>query len=373
MATPRARIIGSGEFHHRILQELGKAAQSDVEVLLLGESGVGKDLYARWIHENGSRASGRFVPVNCGGVPVALFENELFGHVGGAFTGARPSCSGLVAEADGGTLFLDEIDTLDPATQIKLLRFLQQREYRRLGESRLRTANVRIVAASNADLGRLVQEARFRSDLFFRIHVFPVRIPPLCERREDIAPLLTEFIQRSAETLGVPPITLTDAAVRRLKGYSWPGNVRELENCVRYLTSLRLDRAADVPDLRLFHDLASGNGSAPSAAVDASALSFRDAKRSFVGAFERGYIIDALRSCRGNISRAARASGKPRRAFFELMKKHGVDAAEYRMTLPATELVPADPVPMRRADAPADDRPGRGPLAHVFTPATRFI
>ena len=331
------RIIGRSGFHRRVLDELANAAQTDVEVLLLGPSGVGKELYARWTHDQSARAGRAFVPVNCGAVPVALLENELFGHVGGAFTGARPSSEGLVAEADGGTLFLDEIDTLDVSAQVKLLRFLQQREYRRLGETRLRKANVRIVAASNADLPRSVREARFREDLFFRIHVFPVRIPPLRERMEDIQPLLMDYVQRCAELYGVEPVRFSTEAMRRLENYSWPGNVRELENCVRFLTSLRLGRPVETQDLRLLDELAVPGApqlSAPTpsagAARASSLVPLRDAKRSLVGDFERNYVIEALRASSGNIARAARASGKPRRAFFELMRRYGVSATDYR-------------------------------------------
>jgi two-component system response regulator GlrR len=331
------RIIGRGELHRRILGELANAAQTDVEVLLLGPSGVGKELHARWLHEHSARAARPFVPVNCGAVPIDLFENELFGHVGGAFTGARPSSEGLVAEAEGGTLFLDEIDTLEASGQVKLLRFLQQREYRRLGENRLRQANVRIVAASNADLARSVRESRFREDLFFRIHVFPVRIAALRERMEDVEPLLEEYVQHSAELYRIPPVRFTAQARRRLETYAWPGNVRELENCVRYLTSLRLERPVEVSDLKLLDELTPAD--APSVAAlrpaedEASVrgpVPLREAKRSLVGDFERNYLIDALRASHGNIARAARASGKPRRAFFELMRRHGVCAGDYR-------------------------------------------
>jgi len=336
MKSSGVRVVGRGEFHARVLGELANAAQTDVEVLLLGPSGVGKELYARWVHEHSARSARSFVPVNCGAVPVALLENELFGHVGGAFTGARPSSDGLVAEADGGTLFLDELDTLEPSAQVKLLRFLQQREYRRLGENRLRRANVRIVTASNADLPRLVRESRFREDLFFRVHVFPVHILPLRDRRDDIEPLLEEYVQRCADMFGLERIRFTVEALRRLETYSWPGNVRELENCVRYLTSLRLGRPVEAGDLRLLDELAPVDAlrrpEAPplrNGAAD-GLVSLRDAKRTLVGDFERSYVVDALRTSHGNIARAARASGKPRRAFYELMRKYDVCAERYR-------------------------------------------
>jgi DNA-binding NtrC family response regulator len=297
MAAANVRLIGRSEFHSRVTGELERAAQTDVEVLLLGPSGVGKELYAHWVHEHSPRASHAFVPVNCGAVPIALFENELFGHVGGAFTGARQSNDGLVSEAEGGTLFLDEIDTLEPCGQVKLLRFLQQREYRRLGENRLRKANVRILAASNVDLSRYVLESRFREDLFFRLHVVPIRIPPLRERREDIEPLLSAYVSAFAEQYGTTPIRFSPAAVQRLEHYSWPGNVRELENVIRYLTSLRLSRDVAPEDLRLVDELAgsvvqpalplrsalAAPAAASSPASGAAHVSLRDAKRTLVG------------------------------------------------------------------------------------------
>ncbi len=333
---PGTGLIGRGEAHRKALRELAAAAATDVEVLILGPSGAGKEMYARWIHEHGARSNAPFVPVNCGAIPVALFENELFGHVGGAFTGARVSSEGMVAEAEGGTLFLDEIDTLDPSAQVKLLRFLQEREYRRLGESRIRKANVRILAASNADLVQLVREARFREDLMFRVRVFPLRVPPLCDRSEDIEPLLDAFIRRCADDLGSAPIRLSAGAMRHLEAYSWPGNVRELENCVRFLTSLRLGRLVEPGDLMLVGNTPAPQERAttarPTATDGPPALatqSLSDAKRELVTRFERGFVIDALRANRGNIAHAARASGKSRRVFFELMRKYSVCASDF--------------------------------------------
>ncbi|HEY6176581.1 MAG TPA: sigma-54 dependent transcriptional regulator [Kofleriaceae bacterium] len=337
VSRTNTQIIGRGEFHRRALRELAAAAGTDVEVLLLGPSGVGKELYARWIHEHGARAARKFVPVNCGAVPVTLFENEFFGHVGGAFTGARASSDGLVAEAEGGTLFLDEIDALELSAQVKLLRFLQEREYRRLGEGRIRKSNVRIITASNADLLSLVRESRFREDLMYRVRVFPLRIPPLCERSEDIEPLLAEFMRRCSDALQVSPICFTTEALRHLETYSWPGNVRELENCIRYLTSLRLDRPVEPGDLKLLDCQRAGSAGPAGLATGpngeqhaAGQLSLREAKRRLVSHFERDFVIDAIRSSRGNIAHAARASGKTRRAFFELMRKYSVCASDYR-------------------------------------------
>ena len=334
------RIIGRSDYHRKAMRELAAAASTDVEVLLLGPSGVGKELYARWIHAHSVRAGNNFVAINCGAVPLALFENELFGHAGGAYTGAKVSSEGLVGEAEGGTLFLDEIDALEVPAQVKLLRFLQEREYRRLGESRIRKSNVRIITASNADLLCLVRQQRFREDLMYRVRVFPLRIPPLCERSEDIRPLLDEFVRRCASGFQVSPIYFAPEAMRHLESYSWPGNIRELENCVRYLTSLRLKRAVEPADLRLLDGVgvprparrATDNppteaGSPPPSSAP---VSLREAKRKLVTHFERDFVIGAIRTSRGNIAHAARAAGKTRRAFFELMRKYSVQADDYR-------------------------------------------
>ena len=325
-------LVGRSVLHRRLLARLGRVAPTDAEVLISGPTGVGKELYARSVHRLSARASAAFVPLNCGALPPDLFENELFGHVGGAFTGARQHRAGLVEEAEGGTLFLDEVDTLSPPCQVKLLRLLQEKEYRRLGESRTRRANVRIVAATNADLLAAVRERRLREDLFFRLRVFPLEIPPLRARPEDIEPIRDECVARYAAAYRLPPVVFGDAAVERMLHYSWPGNVRELENCVRYLTCLQLTRPAAPADLPLL-DVSDGDDEGEADATAAMRVfverPLREAKRDLVSMFEREYLDHALRATNGNIARAARRSGKARRAFFELMRKHGMQASGY--------------------------------------------
>jgi two-component system, NtrC family, response regulator GlrR len=312
-------MVGCSDLHQHLLEQLTKFALTDAEILLTGATGTGKELYAGFVHRQSQRAKAAFVPVNCGAIPDQLLENELFGHVGGAFTGAQPRTEGLVAAAEGGTLFLDEIDTLSLPCQVKLLRFIQQKEYRRLGETRLRRANIRFIAATNADLLAAVKAGRFREDLFFRLRVIPVEIPPLWKRKDDIEPLLDQYASHYAELYRVNPITFDPKALERMKNYSWPGNVRELENCVQYLTCVQLDHAVQVEDLPLL------NVEEEEAPTEiAPGLSFQDAKRELVTIFEREYLEEALRRSRGNIAEAARASGKARRAFFELMRKHGI-------------------------------------------------
>ncbi len=321
-------LVGVSESHLGVMALLARVAGTDAEVLVTGPSGVGKELYARHLHAKSKRAERPFVAVNCGAIPSALFENEFFGHAAGAFTGAKGHVAGLFAEAEGGTLFLDEVDALAKHDQVKLLRVLQEREYRRLGESYLRRANVRLVAGTNADLVTRVREGAFRQDLYFRLRVFPVEVDALCDRPADIPPLLAHFADACACEYGIAPIVLSPAARATLQGYEWPGNVRELQNCVRYLTCLQLDRPVAPGDLPILRESLSAEP--PAATSYDEEASFQDAKDEVVTDFERSYLEAALRKARGNVSAAARASGKHRRAFFELLRKHDLDAKRYR-------------------------------------------
>jgi two-component system, NtrC family, response regulator GlrR len=322
-------MVGRSSAHQQLLERLSRFALSEAEILLTGPTGVGKELYARFVHNNSSRSKAEFVPVNCGAIPDGLLENELFGHVGGAFTGALPRSDGLVVTAEGGTLFLDEVDTLSLPSQVKLLRFIQEKEYRRLGETRIRRANIRLIAATNADLQDSVRSGQFREDLFFRLRVIPIEVPPLQKRPDDIRPLLDNYIAHYAELYHVEPITFSKAALDRMEGYRWPGNVRELENCVQYLTCLRLEHSVEVEDLPLLTC-----DEAQSLPTNGFGQSFQNAKRELVNLFEREFLEDALRRSGGNIAEAARVSGKARRAFFELMRKHGVKAVNPGHSLP---------------------------------------
>jgi DNA-binding NtrC family response regulator len=323
-STPFLGIIGRSRAHQEILQQVERVARFDAEVLITGPTGTGKEVYARHLHARGPRSAKAFVAVNCGALPGDLFENEMFGHVGGAFTGARALSVGLVAAAEGGTLFMDEVDALPPPAQAKLLRFVQFREYRRLGDARVRSADVRIVSASNADLGVAVRQGLFREDLLFRLKVIPIHVPPLRERRDDIPEFFQTFGVTYAHHYGVEPIRFSSQAWQALTLHDWPGNVREVENCVRYLTCLQLRRSVEPDDLpfrsvprevnELGHDLAN--------------IPMKQAKRDLIRRFERRYLEDALRQSNGNITHAARASGKDRRAFFELLRRHGLQAAK---------------------------------------------
>jgi DNA-binding NtrC family response regulator len=315
-------LVGKSATHTELIKKLQKIAPTDAEVLISGATGTGKELYANYIHQHSTRAKQSFVPVNCGGLPVELIENELFGHVGGAFTGARPRSEGLVAAAQGGTLFFDEVDSLPLGGQVKLLRFLQDRDYRRLGETHLRQANVRIIAATNADLLSAVRAKSFREDLFFRLRVVPVEVPSLNQRPDDIPLLIDTFAERCSEGYKLPRVVIGSSALERLKSYSWPGNIRELENCIKYLTCLQLGRRVDPSDLPLLGLSETDESPASDAIAEVGPL--KAMKRELICEFERAYLESALRRSGGNIAAAARASGKPRRAFFELMRKRGV-------------------------------------------------
>ena len=333
------RLVGSSRAHKEVLEKLSRIAPTDAEVLLTGPSGVGKELYANQVHLQSARSHCRFVPVNCGSLSSDLIDNTLFGHVGGAFTGATALSEGLVSEAEGGTLFLDEVDSLSIPCQTKLLRFLQDQKYRRLGESRLRQANVRVIAATNCDLEMAVNDARFRMDLFFRLRVVPVEIPPLSRRAEDIPELVAAFTARSAEAYRLPELEFRAEAIARMQRYEWPGNIRELENCISYLTCLQLGRPIAPDDLPFLTRLrcseaASAEDNSEAEQPDESSDTLRDAKSRLISEFERQYIERALRATSGNVSAAARMCGKNRRALFELMRKHEISSDEYRIAPP---------------------------------------
>lgn len=312
--------------------QVAAAARNDAEVLIVGPTGVGKELYARQVHEESRHCHGAFVPVNCGAMPAELFENEMFGHVGGAFTGARARQLGLVQRASQGTLFLDEIDSLPLVNQVKLLRLIQEREFRALGDTKTQRVDLRIVAATNVDLTARAFAGEFRQDLFFRLRVIPITVPPLRERPEDIRPLMNHFIARYALQYRREPVRISEAAAQRLEAYAWPGNVRELENCARYLLCAYAGEVVGVEQLPL---LALGEESVlrseqvTSWPVAEQPLGhFNERKREVVQAFERSYLREALARHNGNVSAAARASGKHRRAFFELMRKNGLTSSQ---------------------------------------------
>ena len=320
--APRIRgLVYAGSAFDKVAQRLRKIAICESTVLIQGETGTGKEVCAQAIHYLSARADMPCVAINCGAIPTELVESELFGHVKGAFTAAgQPRC-GLIQEAEHGTLFLDDVDCLPMAAQAKLLRFLQEHEYRCLGANAVRHANVRVVAASNRPLSDLVSTGHFRADLFYRINVLTLTLPPLRERREDIEPLALHFLRQCALEHHRAEPRLTPAAWLRLLTYAWPGNVRELRHVVERAALLSDGAVIDSGDIEL--------DAAPDAGRQALDT-FQTMKTRVVAAFERQYIETLLAHSQGNVAAAARVAGKHRRAFFELMRKHSISSEAFR-------------------------------------------
>ena len=316
------KLVGRSPAFLEVLGLIRRFAVCDATVLVQGETGTGKELVARAIHYLGARRSFPFIPVNCGALPDTLVENELFGHARGAFTDARDARRGLIAEAQGGTLFLDEVEVLTPKVQVTLLRFLQDLEYRPVGGAVVRNANVRIIAASNANLQVLQRENHFRQDLLFRLNVLTIDLPPLRARQNDVVLLAELFLKRLAEQYRRPPKRLHEDAVARLTHHAWPGNVRELENLIHreFLTT-------DGPLVHLQGlPLPATGGQEPKGGAPAlTASRFQDAKARAIAHFERNYIMELLSRTHGNISQAARISGKERSRLGKLVKKYGLE------------------------------------------------
>lgn len=313
------KIIGTNPEFVGEINRLPLVAGCDVGVLITGETGTGKEIVARTIHYLSARADRSFVPVNCGAIPHDLIENELFGHQKGAFTGALDSQKGLIGEADGGTLFLDEIDSLPLMSQVKLLRFLQDKEYRPLGSAKTRRADVRIVAASNHNLEELVQHEKIRADLYYRLNIMQIVLPPLRERAEDIPPLARHFLEKYAAEFKKQIVSIAPEALLKLQNHEWRGNVRELENVIERAVLLSEDNRIKMSDLRL-------SGSKKEKLEE----SFRVAKAQVVAQFEKSYLQKVLQTYQGNISQAAKAAGKNRRAFFELIRKHHINVERFK-------------------------------------------
>jgi two-component system, NtrC family, response regulator GlrR len=326
-ATPQTRksgslpvgsqaLIGKSETFLAIKEKIPRVAACNATVLITGETGTGKELCARAIHYFSPQGAGPFVPVNCSAIPTELFENELFGHESGAFTDARQSRCGLIAEAEGGTLFLDEVDTLQPLSQVKLLRFLQDHQYKPLGSSRYRQANIRLLAATNRDLLAKVREDTFREDLYFRLNLVSLRLPALRQRREDVVLLAHYFMEQASRDYRRPVSQFSHKAILKMSAYQWPGNVRELENVIRQ--AVIMAESTMIHDYELNFSI-EGNESAPSWKEP-----FNVAKARMIEAFERDYLRHLLVACGGNITQAAREAQKDRRTFFGMLKKYGL-------------------------------------------------
>jgi two-component system response regulator GlrR len=311
-------IVASSDKMQQVLRQVAQIAETDSTISLYGESGTGKELIAKSIHAMSRRARERFVAINCAAIPEGLLENELFGHVKGAYTGAVQAQRGLLRQADKGTLFLDEIGELPPALQVKFLRVLQEQEFYPLGAGQPMTADFRLIVATNQDLWEAVCKGRFREDLYYRIHVIPIVLPPLRERQEDIPLLAHLFLQRFAQAIRKGVKGFAAAAMQQLMMYDWPGNVRELANVVERSVALATEDLI-TPDLILL-------GRQPIRPTKSPLLLFKDAR----AAFERAYLVQVLAATRGNISRAAEVSGRHRAEVYKLLRKYDLDPAAFK-------------------------------------------
>lgn len=313
-------IIGHSEVIRALRRQIPQVAAYSAPVTIAGETGTGKELVARAVHYCSSRQDRSFVPVNCAALNDELLLAELFGHERGAFTDARQARRGLVAQADGGTLFLDEVDSLSARAQGALLRFLQDREYRPVGSERLFHADVRVVCATNRNLRERVDQGLFREDLFYRLHVVDLQVPPLRDRHGDVALLAEHFLEQLARRYEEPGKFLHPLTLRWMNDYEWPGNVRELENHLHRSHVMSAGPSICVPSV--MGEPVNLGGGGPSAAPLGE---FQDEKARVVARFERDYLRRALEQTNGNVSAAARLSGKERRAFTRLLEKHGID------------------------------------------------
>jgi len=318
-----SEIVGENPHILKLFEEIKKVAPTDSTVLLCGETGTGKELFAKAIHAQSKRADRPFIPVDCSTFAESLLESELFGHVKGAFTGAIKDKAGVFEAADGGTFFLDEVANLDLGIQGKLLRAMETQEFKPVGSSRVKKSDVRIIAATNRDLKIMVDEGSFREDLFYRLNVFPVFIPPLRERRDDIPRLLYHFLRIYSRQTGKRIEGFSDDALEVLTAYDWPGNVRQLRNTVERLVILADER---ILDNRSLTDNWETKGPASRERIPETLEELRSIKRDLLerefGQIERSFLQQALSAEKGNITQAARRVGMQRSNFSALMKKY---------------------------------------------------
>ncbi|HSK19485.1 MAG TPA: sigma-54 dependent transcriptional regulator [Longimicrobiales bacterium] len=318
------QMIGHSRAMHAVFDTVEQVAATAVDVVISGETGTGKELVARSIHQRSPRAQARFVPVDCGAIPEDLLESELFGHERGAFTGAHTKSLGLLEFAHGGTFFMDEVAQLSLKLQAKLLRALQERRIRRVGGRHEIDVDVRVLAATSVDLQTEVNAQRFRMDLFYRINVAQINLPPLRERAEDVPLLAAHFAERYASEMGREGVELDTAAIEVLCGYRWPGNVRELQNVIKRALAMSRSDTISVDDLpeSVVANAVNHTGS--------EKPGFFDMRDQHIAIFEREYLQRLLTSSHGNISHAATEARLPRGTFYRLLNRHGLDPAAYR-------------------------------------------
>jgi DNA-binding NtrC family response regulator len=318
-------IIGKSPAMQVVFETIRRAAASGVDVLIVGETGTGKELVARSIHKRSARHEARFIPIDSGAIPESLGESEFFGHERGAFTGAHERRLGLLEVADGGTVFLDEIVGMPLSLQAKLLRVLQERRFRRVGGKDEIAVDIRVVAAASRDLTAEIRAQRFREDLYYRLNVGHIAIPPLRERVEDIPLLVAYFIDRYRQEMKKPAMELKPEVMEILMAYSWPGNVRELQNVLKRALMMSqgpILSLQDLPDDIVIH---AGDRSA------ADLSGFFQLREQRIAAFEREYLTNLLQFYQGDVSQAAREARIPRGTLYRLLKKHGLAAEDFRL------------------------------------------
>ncbi|NIR49172.1 sigma-54-dependent Fis family transcriptional regulator [candidate division KSB1 bacterium] len=318
-------IIGRSQPMLQVFDLITRVAKGESNITVVGESGTGKELVARSIHSQSSRKNKAFVPVNCGAFPENLFESELFGYEKGAFTGAHRRKHGLLEFADGGTFFLDEICELSPTLQVKLLRMLQDRKIRRVGGNELLEVDVRIISATNQNLEQALKEGSLREDLYYRLNVISIQLPPLRDRREDIPLLCIHFIKKFSRATPKSIKGVSEEALRCLENYNWPGNVRELENVIERAITFATDDWIQVKDLP--EKLTQQQTENRPVQVD---IPLKDAKAKIVSQFERDYLTQMLIRHNGNVTKAARDSGIDRRTFHRLLNRHRIDSKVWK-------------------------------------------
>ena len=321
-------LIGRSRALLDVITTVKRIADHDVVVSIYGETGTGKELVARSLHYSSTRATGPFIPVNCGTLPDNLFESELFGHEKGAFTDARQEHPGLVEQAHGGTLFLDEIEVLSLKGQVALLRFLQDKQFRRVGGEQMRTADVRILVASNVHMDELRDNPdQFREDLFYRLNVLPIRIPPLRERPEDIPLLAKHFLTIFKVRFDTPGKHFANTAMKWLLNRSWPGNVRELENTIQ--RGILLAPTGEILPEHLQPPSLSRDSPTDETHSDIYCMDYKKAKAQVIEAFERDYLSNLMSRTAGNITRAAQHAKKERSSLSRLLKKLQINPLHY--------------------------------------------
>jgi two-component system, NtrC family, response regulator HydG len=326
--TSDSLLIGTSAAMRRLRAALGRLASQDVSILIQGESGTGKELVARALHERGARRAARFVALNCGAIPETLIDSELFGHTKGSFTGATTDRPGVFVEADKGTLFLDEIGDMPLAVQARLLRVLQEQEVRPVGSNTVRNIDVRVIAATHIDLASAVEKGTFRQDLYYRLNVVVLAVPPLRERLDDLPLLAAHFLRKHG---GASPPTLSPDALEVMLKHPWPGNVRQLENAL--MSSIALHHGDVIAPESLPQDISPrAKGSQPIELIseDDTLLPLTEAKRRASNLYERNYLLKVMERAKGSVSEAARLAGIDRTNFRRLLQRHGIDPTNFK-------------------------------------------